>query len=54
VSFDTARKGRIENIGVYAAPTEIGDVMRAYEMGVVLDSRAADFKLGDIVLGPSA
>ena len=51
LSFDPAQKGWMENVGGYAAPTEIGDVMRGSGIGEVIASEAPGFAPGDKVMG---
>ncbi len=51
LAFDPAQKGWMENIGGYAAPTEIGDVMRGTGLGQVVQSSSDKLAEGDIVLG---
>jgi hypothetical protein len=51
LAFDPAQKGRMENIGGYAAPTEIGDVMQGSGLGEVLASNAPGLSTGDKVTG---
>src|SRR5580700_10044117 len=51
LSFDPSQKGQMENIGGYAAPTQIGDVMRAGGVGEVVESRSPLLKPGDNVMG---
>lgn len=51
LSFDPAQKGWMENIANYVAPTEIGEVMRAFAVGEVVTSKADAFKPGDKVSG---
>jgi NADPH-dependent curcumin reductase CurA len=51
LSFDPSQKGQMENIGGYAAPTQIGDVMRAGGLGEVIESNSPSFKPGDKVMG---
>jgi NADPH-dependent curcumin reductase CurA len=51
LSFDPSQKGQMENIGGYAAPLHIGDVMRAGGLGEVVESNDPAFKPGDKVNG---
>ncbi|HTW35485.1 MAG TPA: NADP-dependent oxidoreductase [Rhizomicrobium sp.] len=51
LGFDPAQKGWMENVGGYAAPTEIGDVMRGSGIGEVIASEAPGFAPGDKVMG---
>jgi NADPH-dependent curcumin reductase CurA len=51
LAFDPAQKGWMENIGGYAAATEIGEVMRGGGLGEVVSSNAPGFAPGDRVTG---
>lgn len=51
LGFDPAQKGWMENVTDYLAPTEIGDVMRAFAVGEVIESRDPGFAAGDKVTG---
>lgn len=51
LSMDPSQKGQMENIGGYAAPTQIGDVMRAGGIGEVLESNDPALRAGDKVSG---
>jgi NADPH-dependent curcumin reductase len=51
LSVEPAMRGWIADVGNYAAPIEIGAVMRALAVGEVIESRALDFSQGDIVTG---
>jgi hypothetical protein len=51
LAFDPAQKGWMENIGGYAAPTEIGDVMRGGGLGEVIASNVSGLAPGDRVTG---
>jgi NADPH-dependent curcumin reductase CurA len=51
LSCDPSQKGQMENIGGYAAPTEIGDVMRAGGIGEIVESNDPSLKPGDKVVG---
>jgi NADPH-dependent curcumin reductase CurA len=51
LSFDPSQKGQMENIGGYAAPTNVGDVMRASGLGEVVESSHPGFRPGDKVSG---
>ena len=51
LSFDPSQKGQMENIGGYAAPLHIGDVMRAGGLAEVVESRHPGFQPGDKVNG---
>ena len=52
LAFEPAMKGWMENIGGYAARTEIGDMMRGTAVGTVIESRAETVPVGATVLGP--
>lgn len=51
LAFEPAQKGWMENVGGYVDPTEIGEVMRGFGIGVVVESRADGFQPGDHVVG---
>jgi NADPH-dependent curcumin reductase len=51
LSVEPAMRGWIADVGNYAAPVEIGSVMRALAVGEVTESRASGFTQGDIVTG---
>jgi len=51
LSFDPAQKGWMENVADYVEPTEIGDIMPAFAVGVVIESAHPDFVPGDKVTG---
>jgi NADPH-dependent curcumin reductase CurA len=51
LSFDPALKSWMENIAGYAEPTEIGGLMPGSGIGQVIESRAAGFTPGDLVVG---
>jgi NADPH-dependent curcumin reductase CurA len=51
LSFDPSQKGQMENIGGYAAPLSIGDVMRANGIAEVVESNDPALKPGDKVSG---
>jgi NADPH-dependent curcumin reductase len=51
LSVEPAMRGWIADVGNYAAPVEIGAVMRALAVGEVTESRASGFTQGDIVTG---
>jgi len=44
-------RGQMENRADYVAPLQIGDVMRAGGVGVVVQSKHADYSAGDLVSG---
>jgi NADPH-dependent curcumin reductase len=51
LSVEPAMRGWIADVGNYAAPVEIGAVMRASTVSEVTESRIQDFKRGEIVTG---
>ena len=51
LGFDPAQKGWMENVADYLGPTEIGDVMRSFAVGEVIDSGDPGFAPGDKVTG---
>lgn len=51
IAVEPAMRGQMENRSDYAAPLEIGDVMRAGAGGHVVKSNNPDFKVGDLVTG---
>jgi len=51
VSVDPAMRGWMNEGKSYVPPVELGDVMRAYAAGHVVDSRHAGFAAGDSVVG---
>jgi NADPH-dependent curcumin reductase CurA len=51
LSVEPAMRGWIADKGNYSAPVEIGSVMRALAVGEVVESRAAEFQLGETVAG---
>lgn len=51
VAVEPALRGQMENRADYAAPLEIGDVMRGTGGGQVVKSNHPDFKEGDLVTG---
>lgn len=51
VSLDPAMRGWVNEAKSYVAPVAIGDVMRAYAVGIVDVSKHPDFKAGDAVQG---
>lgn len=51
LAFEPSMKGQMENIGGYAARTEIGDTMRGLATGTVVESRSAAVPVGAIVFG---
>ena len=51
ISLDPSMRGQMENRADYAAPLNIGDVMRASGIAQVVESEHPDFAIGDLVLG---
>ena len=51
LAFEPSMKGQMENIGGYAARTEIGDTMRGLATGIVIESRADAVPVGATVFG---
>lgn len=51
ISLDPAMRGWMNAGTTYIRGVEIGEVMRAFAAGTVLDSKHPDFKLGDTVTG---
>lgn len=51
LAFEPSMKGQMENIGGYAARTEIGDTMRGLAIGTVVESRAGSVPVGATVFG---
>jgi NADPH-dependent curcumin reductase CurA len=51
ISLDPAMRGWMSEGKSYVAPVGLGDVMRAYAAGNVVDSRHAYFRAGDAVTG---
>jgi NADPH-dependent curcumin reductase CurA len=51
LSVEPAMRGWIADVGNYAAPVEIGAVMRALAVGEVIESRDIRWKPGDILVG---
>ncbi len=51
ISLDPSMRGQMENRADYVAPLEIGDVMRAGGVGVVVRSEHSDYSEGDLVAG---
>jgi NADPH-dependent curcumin reductase CurA len=51
LSLDPANRGWVNDIKSYVPPVAIGEVMRGITIGVVEQSRHADFVAGDIVQG---
>lgn len=51
LSFDPAMRGWIDEFPSYAPPVAIGAVMRAFTVGVVVESKHPQFQRGEHVLG---
>jgi NADPH-dependent curcumin reductase CurA len=51
VAVEPALRGQMENRANYAAPLQIGDVMRALGVGTVIESNNPDWKVGQRVQG---
>jgi len=51
ISLDPAMRGWMNEGKSYVPPVGLGDVMRAYAAGHVVDSRHADYGAGDAVVG---
>ncbi len=51
VAVEPALRGQMENRANYAAPLQIGDVMRALGAGTVVESNNPDYKVGQRVQG---
>lgn len=51
LSVEPAMRGWIADANNYSQPVEIGSVMRALAAGEVIESRSADFAVGDRVMG---
>jgi len=51
LSADPAMRGWITDRNNYASPVEIGDTMRAFAAGVVVESRNDAYAIGDRVMG---
>jgi hypothetical protein len=51
LSVEPAMRGWIADKGNYSAPVEIGATMRALAVGEVEESRAAEYRPGDVVMG---
>lgn len=51
LSVEPAMRGWIADAGNYAAPVAIGSVMRAIAVGEIIESRSADYALGEYVTG---
>ena len=51
LSVEPAMRGWVSNVANYSEPVRIGEVMRAFAAGEVLQSLHPDFKPGDKVMG---
>lgn len=51
ISLDPAMRGWMNDAKSYLPPIPIGDVMRAGSVGEVIESKHADFKVGDFLSG---
>jgi NADPH-dependent curcumin reductase CurA len=51
LSVEPAMRGWVSNVANYSEPVRIGEVMRAFAAGEVLQSTHPDFKPGDAVMG---
>jgi NADPH-dependent curcumin reductase len=51
LSVEPAMRGWVSNVANYSEPVRIGDVMRSFAAGEVLQSAHPDFKPGDKVMG---
>ncbi len=51
LSLDPAMRGWMNDTRSYVAPITIGQVMRAYGIGIVHTSNSSKYKKGDIVTG---
>ncbi len=51
ISLDPAMRGWINDVRSYVPPVAIGETMRAYAAGVVVETRSPRFAVGDAVTG---
>lgn len=51
LSVEPAMRGWICDVGNYSAPVPVGDAMRSFATGIVIDSRHPDYVAGDYVTG---
>src|SRR3954454_20749249 len=51
LSLDPAMRGWINDVRSYVPPVGIGEVMRAYAAGIVIESKNPGFSVGDAVTG---
>jgi NADPH-dependent curcumin reductase CurA len=51
LSVEPAMRGWVSRVGNYSEPVPLGGVMRSFAVGRVVDSRSADFAVGEVVTG---
>lgn len=51
LSFDPAQRGWLNDVASYVPPVAIGEPMRAFGVGQVVDSRSDDYAAGQLVYG---
>lgn len=51
LSVEPAMRGWVSGVGNYSEPVPLGGVMRSFAVGRVVESRSADFAVGDVVTG---
>ncbi|MBL0925940.1 MAG: NADP-dependent oxidoreductase [Sphingomonadaceae bacterium] len=51
IGLNPAQKGWMENVADYSAPMALGDPMRGYIVGEVIETRNPEYKLGDMLAG---
>jgi NADPH-dependent curcumin reductase len=51
LSVDPAMRGWVSSVGNYSEPVPLGGVMRSFAVGRVVESRCADFGVGEVVTG---
>lgn len=51
LSVEPAMRGWIADAGNYAAPVELGSVMRSLAVGAIVETRHPDYQIGEIVTG---
>lgn len=51
LSVEPAMRGWVSSVGNYSEPVPLGAVMRSFAVGRVVESRSADFAVGNIVTG---
>ncbi|KAK5086762.1 hypothetical protein LTS08_007175 [Lithohypha guttulata] len=54
LSLDPAMRGWLNNTRSYIPPVQIGEVMRGSSVGIILASKSANYKTGDLVVSNSA